>query len=121
MSRFRQDLMSRSRQALIISKKFESNNRNIDDEMIKHDHENEFTEIFLQKEKSEVAFRDKTQNTLLASSQQVASFEKNILNFLQKRKIIRRKTVYNRHVLEEKKNKNFQDKTFIFIHYRLLF
>ncbi len=55
MSRFRQDLMS-SRQALITSKKFESNNRNINDEMIKHDHENEFTMIFLQKKKSEIAF-----------------------------------------------------------------
>jgi hypothetical protein len=49
MSRFRQDLMSRFCQILIISRKFESNSWNINDEMIKHDHENEFTEIFLQK------------------------------------------------------------------------
>jgi hypothetical protein len=58
MSRFRQNLMNRSRQALIISKKLKSDNRNINDEMIKHDHENEFTEIFLQKRKFEIAFLD---------------------------------------------------------------
>jgi hypothetical protein len=71
---------------------------------------------FLQEKKSEIAFLDhishfeiRRKNTLLASSQQVASFERNILNSLQKREIVRRKTAYNRHVLEEKKNKNFQD------------
>jgi hypothetical protein len=58
MNRIRQDLMNHFRQALIVSKKFESNNRNINDEMIKHDHENEFTKIFLQKRKSEIAFLD---------------------------------------------------------------
>jgi hypothetical protein len=46
------------RQALIISKKIESNNRNIDDEIIKHDHENEFTKISLKEESSKVAFFD---------------------------------------------------------------
>jgi hypothetical protein len=58
MSRFRQDLMSRSRQTFVISKKFESDNRNINNEMIKHDHENEFTETFLQEKKSEITFLD---------------------------------------------------------------
>ncbi len=58
MSRFRQNLMSRFCQALIISKRFESNNRNINDEMIKHDQKNEYTKIFLSKEKSEIAFFD---------------------------------------------------------------
>jgi hypothetical protein len=58
MNRFRQDLMSRSRQTLVISKKLESDNQNIDDEMIKHDHENEFTKISLQEEKSEIVSYD---------------------------------------------------------------
>jgi hypothetical protein len=59
--------------------------------MIKHDHE--ITEIFLQKEKSKVAFLDhishfeiKRKNTLLTSSQRVAFFEKNIASFSQKEK-----------------------------------
>jgi hypothetical protein len=82
--------------------------------MIKHDHENEFTEILSAKKKNLKShlsiFWNKTQNTLLAFSQQVASFERNILSFFCKqKKIIKRKTAYNRHVLEEKKNKNFQD------------
>jgi hypothetical protein len=59
-------LMSRPRhvwwvalvKAFVISKKLESDNRNIDDEIIKHDHENEFTKISLQERKSEVAFLD---------------------------------------------------------------
>jgi hypothetical protein len=53
---------------------------------------------FLQKEKSEIAFLDhisyfeiRRKNTLLAFSQQVASFEKNFLSLLQKRKIIKKK------------------------------
>ncbi len=58
INRFRHDLMSRSRQALIISKKLESDNRNINDEMIKHDYENEFRKIILQEKNSEIAFLD---------------------------------------------------------------
>ncbi len=58
MNRFRQDLMTRFYQELIMSKKLESNSRNINDEMIKHDYKNEFTEIFLQEEKSEIVFFD---------------------------------------------------------------
>ncbi len=50
--------MNRSRKTFVISKKFESDSRNINDEMIKHDYENEFTKIFLQRKKSEVAFLD---------------------------------------------------------------
>jgi hypothetical protein len=60
------------------------------------------------KKKSEIAFLDhiwhfwnKMQNMLLTFSQQIAFFEKNIFNFLQKKKIIKRKTIYNRHVLEK--------------------
>jgi hypothetical protein len=60
--------------------------------------------------RSHLTFRNKTQNTLLISSQQVAFLEKNILNLLQKRKIVKRKTAYNRHVLEKKRNKNSQNK-----------
>jgi hypothetical protein len=45
--------------------------------------------------RSHFTFRDKMQNTLLTFSQQIASFERNILNLLQKRKIVRRKTTYN--------------------------
>jgi hypothetical protein len=42
------DLMSRSRQSIRHLKKIRLRQSNINDEMIKHDHENEFTEIFLQ-------------------------------------------------------------------------
>ncbi len=70
---------------------------------------------FLQEKKSEVAsldhishFETKRKNTLLTFLQQVAFFEKSILSLLQKKKIVKRKTIYNRHVFEEKKNKNFQ-------------
>jgi hypothetical protein len=73
-------------------------------------------EYFLQKKKFEVAFFDhishfeiKRKNTLLTFSQQITSFERNILNLLRKKEIVKRKTVYNRHVLEKKKNKNFQN------------
>jgi hypothetical protein len=92
ISRFRHVWWVAFVKAFVISNKVESDNRNIDDEMIKHDHENEFTEIFLSKKKiwsrisrSHLTFRDKTQNTLLASSQQVASLERNMLSLLQKR------------------------------------
>jgi hypothetical protein len=71
---------------------------------------------FLQKRKFEIAFFDhilhfetKRKNTLLTFSQKIEFFEKNILNSLQKKEIIKRKTIYNHHVLEKKKNKNFQN------------
>jgi hypothetical protein len=58
MSRFRHVWWVAFVKAFVISKKLESDSRNIDDEMIKHDHENEFTKIFLQERKSEVASFD---------------------------------------------------------------
>jgi hypothetical protein len=50
------------------------------------------------------------QNTLLTFSQQIVVFEKTFLIFREKEKLSRRKTVYNHHVLEKKKNKNFKIK-----------
>jgi hypothetical protein len=102
-------------------KNLESDNQNINDEMIKHDHENEFTEIFLQEKiwnrifRSHFTFRDKTQqDKLLASSQQVAFLENQHfqlyqLLFTKRKKLSRREIAYNRHVFEKKKNKNFQN------------
>jgi hypothetical protein len=60
--------------------------------MIKHDHENEFTKIFLQKKKSEIVFLDHISHfeikgkTRYTFSQQIALFERNIFNLLQKKR-----------------------------------
>jgi hypothetical protein len=95
--------MSRFRKTFVISKKLELNNRNINNEMIKHDHENEFTKMFLQKiwnriSRSHFTFRDKTQqNKLLAFSQQIAFLENNQhfqlyqLLFTKKKEIVKKK------------------------------
>jgi hypothetical protein len=97
--------------------------------MIKHDYKNKFTEISLQEEiwnrifRSHFTFRDKTQqNKLLASSQQVAFLEKQHfqlyqLLFTKRERLSRRKTAYNRHVLEEKRIKTFKiiKRLFLFI------
>jgi hypothetical protein len=44
----------------------------------------------------------------------------NLIKSCKRRRLLRAKA-YNRHVLEKKKDRNSQDKTFIFIYYRLLF
>jgi hypothetical protein len=41
--------------------------------------------------RSHFTFRNKMQNTLLTSSQKIAFFERNILNFLQKKKLSKKK------------------------------
>jgi hypothetical protein len=123
-------LMSRFLQSIRHLEKIRIRQSNIDDEMIKHDHENEFTKIFLQeknlKSHLSITFHISRQN---ATNQVISIFatsrifrEKTSLVFRKRQRLSRRKTAYNRHVLDEKKDKNSQDnKTFIFIYYRLLF
>jgi hypothetical protein len=118
--------------------------------MIKHDHENESSQIISTKDKSESYFSDhishfetrcktRYQHTFAATrfnihckqifikESSLDRIHRNNDSFteshqiVQKKKIAASKKAYNRHVLEEKKNKNSQDKTFIFIYYRLLF
>jgi hypothetical protein len=127
-----------------------NNQKKTDDEMIKHDHENESSQIISAKDKFESYFSDhishfetrrKTRyqhilaairlsihckQTLIRESS-LGRTHRNSDSFTEshqavhKRKIAASKKAYNRHVLEEKRDRNFQDKTFIFIYYRLLF
>jgi hypothetical protein len=126
MSRFVKFLSFRKIELIlfVISKKLESNSWNINNEMIKHDHENEFKVIFSAKEKiwnrisrSHFTFRDKTQqDTLLAFSQHVVFFERTFLIVRERKKLSKRKTDYNRHVLEKREIKIFKtNRLFLFI------
>ncbi len=111
--------------AFVISKKIESNSWNINDEMIKHNHENKFTEILSAKRKIwnrifrlHFTFQDKTQqDTLLTSSQHVIFFERTFSVVAKKRNYQEQKQF----IIVMFSKKKFQNKTFIFIYYRLLF
>jgi hypothetical protein len=113
--------------------------------MIKHDHENESSQTISAKKKSESYFSDhishfetkrktRYQHILAATrlnihSKQILIKESSLIctprnsdssteshQVVQKKKIAASKKAYNRYVLEKKQ---FTNKTFIFIHYRL--
>jgi hypothetical protein len=136
MSRFRQvwwvafvEFDDSSRQALVISKNrirlrssFRKNsNRTVETWTMRWSNmitKTNSQKYFLQKKKiwkrisrSHFTFRDKTQKHVINifTTSRVFRKKHSYFNLLQKRKIVRRKTAYNRHVLEKKKNKNFQN------------
>jgi hypothetical protein len=115
--------------------------------MIKHDHENESFQTISAKNKSESHFsnhishfeterKTRYQHTFAAirlniHSKQILIWESSLVcihrnhdsftesqQVVQKKKITASEKAYNRHVLEEKQ---FTNKTFIFIYYHLLF
>jgi hypothetical protein len=91
--------------------------------MIKHDHENKLLKQFLHETNlnriSQITFHISKQDvtkqvtSIFATSrifreQSTFSIVSAVLSRKRER-LSKRKTAYNRHVLEEKKNKNFQD------------
>ncbi len=100
--------------------------------MIKQDHENESLQKISARKNlnriSQITFhietRRKTRYQYIFASNRLISIHRNNAHFSEKfakscvqKKIIASEKVYNRHVLEKKQ---FTNKTFIFIYYRLL-
>jgi hypothetical protein len=132
--------------ACVIRQKWSRTIKKINDEMIKHDHENESFLTIFAKSKSESHFSNhishfetkrkiRYQHIFAATrlniySKQIFIWKSSLIcihrnndsftefhQIVQKRKIIASEKVYNRHVFEEKQ---FTNKTFIFIYYHLL-